>query len=360
MADCEGMAIRINFSISIYTLLSAKKERRTHIKEKKKLVTEETATEITVDEQQAAKKKIQEMNLLDDFLFGSVVTSSEVGEQFVKSLLKIIFGREFKHLSVTAQKVFYGADSDLHGARLDVCIEPTAEEFEGRATVYDLEPDRNSSAADKRALPRRIRFYQGKLTMGELRAGDDYDKLKNVVIVMIVPYDPFGLNRMVYTIKNKCIEEPEMEYDDGASAVFLYTKGTKGASNEALKQLLHYMEDSTRNNAVNDDLRRIHDMVETVKKDPEMSIAYLRLREKLRRSEREGEKKGRITGNFERLVTQVCKKMQKNQSMVKIAEDLVEEVSVIAPIYHAAEKFAPEYDPELVLEQINITDSVSD
>lgn len=44
-----------------------------------------------------------------------------------------------------------------------------------------------------------------------------------------------------------------------------------------MKQLLHYMEHSRYENAVNDDLRRIHEMVETVKRDPETSIACLRL-----------------------------------------------------------------------------------
>lgn len=109
-------------------------------------------------------KKLEEMNLLDDFLFGSVVTYPEIGERFVRGLLKAIFGREFRHLSVTAQKVFYGADSDLHGARLDVYLEPDAEEEpEGRAAVYDIEPDRKDDASDKRALPRRVRFYHGKV-----------------------------------------------------------------------------------------------------------------------------------------------------------------------------------------------------
>ena len=75
-------------------------------------------------EKHETRKKLAEMNLLDDFLFGSVVTYPEIGEKFVKSLLKIILGREFRHLSVTAQKAYYGADSDLHGARLDVYMEP--------------------------------------------------------------------------------------------------------------------------------------------------------------------------------------------------------------------------------------------
>lgn len=54
-----------------------------------------------------------QMSLLDDFLFGSVVSYPEIGEKFVKILLQTIFGREFRHVSVTAQKVYYGADTDL-------------------------------------------------------------------------------------------------------------------------------------------------------------------------------------------------------------------------------------------------------
>lgn len=36
------------------------------------------------------KKKLEEMNLLDDFLFGAVVTYPEIGERFVRILLKTI------------------------------------------------------------------------------------------------------------------------------------------------------------------------------------------------------------------------------------------------------------------------------
>lgn len=51
----------------------------------------------------AARKKLREMNLLDNFLFGSVITYPEIGERFVRSLLKILLGKEFERLSVTAQ-----------------------------------------------------------------------------------------------------------------------------------------------------------------------------------------------------------------------------------------------------------------
>ena len=74
----------------------------------------------------------------------------------------------------------------------------------------------------------RMRFYHGKLAARSLESGLDYDRLKNVVIIMIVPYDPFGLDRMVYTIKNHCVEEPDMPYEDGGYAVFVH-EGDKGS-----------------------------------------------------------------------------------------------------------------------------------
>lgn len=226
---------------------------------------------------QIAVKKLSEMNLLDDFLFGSVVTYPEIGEKFVSFLLKTILGREVKHLSVTAQKVFYGADSDLHGARLDVYLEPEIEEgVEGNAAVYDIEPESVNKSSDRKALPRRTRFYHGKIAARSLKSGADYEALKNAVVIMIMPFDPFGLGRMSYTIKNRCVEVPEMEYEDGASTIFLYTKGMEGIPSEAVKQMLRYMEDTTYENAVNEDLREIHRMVETIKKD--QKVAKMRMK----------------------------------------------------------------------------------
>ena len=243
---------------------------------KEKTVGRETAKKQAAQKQdpgnQPLFRKLEDMNLLDDFLFGSVVTYPEIGERFVKSLLRIIFGREFKHLSVTAQKVLYGADRNLHGARLDVYLEPGAgDDPEGRAAIYDIEPDRKDSPEDIRALPRRVRFYHGKIAARGLNSGAEYDELKDVVVIMILPFDPFGLRRMVYTVKNQCVEVPGMEYEDGASTLFLYTRGTEGVPSEKLRQLLDYMEDTTYENAVNEELREIHRMVEKVKKDPEVT-----------------------------------------------------------------------------------------
>ncbi|MCM1025989.1 MAG: transposase [Roseburia sp.] len=62
---------------------------------------------------------------------------------------------------------------------------------------------------------------------------------------------------------------------------------------------------------------------------------------------------GRMDGDRNRLVTQICKKLRLNQSVEKIAEDLVEELSVIEPICNAAKEFAPDYDCESVLKRLD-------
>lgn len=45
-------------------------------------------------EEKGIRKKLAEVNLLDDFLFGSVVAYPEIGERFVRILLKTVFGRK--------------------------------------------------------------------------------------------------------------------------------------------------------------------------------------------------------------------------------------------------------------------------
>lgn len=235
------------------------------------------------------KRKLKDLNLIDNFLFGSLVTYPGIGEEFSRKLLEIIFQRDFRKLKVMPQKVYYGSDTHLHGARLDVYLEEADKEWVDRlpadrnledvATVYDVEPDRNGRPQDVVALSKRVRFYYARMDTHSLMAGEDYQSLKNVMIIMVVPYDLFGLDRMVYTIKNKCVEEPNMPYEDGSCTIFLYTKGTKGNPPRELRELLRYMENTITSNVTNPDLEELHQMVETVKSDAEVTIAYMRLME---------------------------------------------------------------------------------
>ena len=265
------------------------------------------------------KRKLKELNLLDDFLFNTMVTHPEIGEQFCRILLGMILGRSLGRLEIIAQRTYYGCDTDLHGARLDVCLEETKES--GRqGYIYDVEPGLYGRGGAAMVYPRRVRFYHAQIDADSLRSGQDYALLKNVYVIVITPFDPFGLNRMLYTIRRSCEEEPYMYYEDGDRTLFLYTRGTKGDPPEELAQLLHYMEDSTEANAVNEKLRTLHGMVERVKQDRKVAVHYMKIFEREQMLLEEGREEERANTERERA------KAERERKRAETAERQVREL----------------------------------
>ncbi len=230
-------------------------------------------------QQMTKHRPLTELDLLDDFLFNALLAYPEYGRRFCRKFLRILFGRDFKNLNIVTQKSYGGLDTGYHGARLDVYIEE-GDEVEVDSTnvsaIYDIEPDQNHKKKDIDAIPQRTRFNHAIIDRRCLKSGQSYDRLKKVFVIFICPYDPFGDDRMIYTIRNQCVENPELPYDDGARTIFLYTKGKKGRDNETLSQLLDYMENTTRENAVTEELEDIQEMVDAVKEDAEVTVAYMK------------------------------------------------------------------------------------
>lgn len=237
------------------------------------------------------KRKLEELNLLDDFLFGTLISHPVYGERFAGMLVTTMLEREVKILKVIPQMNYYGQDTDRHGTRLDVYIEEETGSAQGEigiGNIYDIEPDQTSDITERKALPQRVRFYRSTIDAKSLQSGADYNHLKNVIIIMILSYDPFGYDRMIYTVKNQCLEEPAMLYDDGALNLFLYTKGRTGPGSQKLKELLHYLENTNWENAVNDSLQKMQSMVDQIKQNKEVSISYMKLYEREQMIRREG------------------------------------------------------------------------
>ena len=155
-------------------------------------------------------KTLEELNLVDDFLVNSLTSHKIYGEQSARYILECILHRQIGKLTVVPQRFFCGENTETHGIRLDVYLD------EENGEIFDIEPDQNDGKEEIVSLPRRVRFYHAKIDAGNLTAGDTYGSLRNVIVIFITTYDPFGLNRMVYTIKNCCVEVPELKYEDGA------------------------------------------------------------------------------------------------------------------------------------------------
>ena len=245
------------------------------------------------------KRKLEELNLLDDFLFGTIMSHPLYGKRCDRILVRTILNRDIKVLKIVSQQNYYGQDTDRHGARLDVYIEEENGILQGEvnaSNIYDIEPDQTSDKAAQDSLPKRVRFYRAAIDSKSLQSGVDYSRLKNVIIIMILSYDPFGCDRMVYTVRNHCVEEPDMKYEDGALNLFLYTRGKSGVITQELKDLLRYLEDTSWQNAVSESLREVQSMVDQVKCDKEVSISYMKSYERDRMIRSEGRAEGKIEG----------------------------------------------------------------
>ncbi len=251
-------------------------------------------------------RPLEELNLMDDFLFQEMMSQEGDGEEFCRILLSTILERPVRKVRIMPQKNILGIDTDRHGIRMDAYIEDisgnTAQsgsemiDAEIMPDIYDVEPN---NRYEKLTLPKRMRYYHGLIDTQLLAADVEYDKLQNVVIIVILPYDPFDKNRMVYTIQNQCVEDVSVAYDDGAKKIFLYTKGTEGNPSHKLQDMLKYIEKTTADNVTNRDIEAIHRMVKKVKSRKEVGINYMKSWELEKIYREEGREEGRKQGREE-------------------------------------------------------------
>ena len=86
--------------------------------------------------------------------------------------------------------------------------------------VYDLEPHLQQNMH----ISKHNRFYQAKIDSRYLKSGEtDFSKLPNLYVITITNFDPFGYDYMMYTIKNQCMELPQLDYDDGLRFVTVHS-----------------------------------------------------------------------------------------------------------------------------------------
>ena len=282
---------------------------------------------------------LEKMNLLDDFLFNATITDSTNGEKVARIILETILGRSLKDISVQGQRVFYGNTPQKHGIRLDALITEATGDVSGKV-IYDLEPDKKDS--DKEDFPRRGRYYHVLRDSKLLPSGVEYVRLPDSYVIFITPYDPLGTGRMLYSMQTMCAEDHDLPYDDGAYTLYLYTKGDPSTATPAISALLTFMEKSTPENAVNDDLKQLQSAIDLVKDDAEVKIAAMKYNKILldERNEglEEGLKEGLEKGEWKRLITQVCRKLIKGESIATIADLLEEKPETIQMIADLAAK----------------------
>ena len=231
------------------------------------------------------RKSVQDLDLINAFLFRASTENSENAEFIAKLIIERATGRKVEQISVMSEKVLTGIDLGQHG----ICMDLYVEEYEDgrKAKVYDIEP--NNYGAEE--LPMRSRYSQALTDVKLLVAGENYRNLPNYISIWILPFDPFGKNKMLYTIKNFVAEDTQIVYNDGAMKLFLYTGGEIGG-NDKLKDMLRYFSQSDEENAVDSELLKLHSIVQQVKDNRKVGEQYMTLQDYLDCEIKRGVEKG--------------------------------------------------------------------
>ena len=123
--------------------------------------------------------------------------------------------------------------------------------------------------------------------------------------IIITPFDLFGEGRYCYTFHAHCDENPSLVLEDGATRIFLNTRGTnRDEVSEELIQFLEYMEQSTLNVDIpdtNGNLIKIHNHVRQVKASEEIGVKFMQRWEEEAMWKREGREAGLAAGLAEGL-----------------------------------------------------------
>ncbi len=280
--------------------------------------------------------KLERLNLLDRFLFDEAMEDRET----YQAVLSILLENEVEILGRPETEKELRVSPELRQVRLDVI----AMDVDKR--LYHTEMQKS----DTRNLIRRSRYCQAQLDVSLLEPGSmDFNLLNESCFILIAPFDIFGRGLYRYTFEGVCRECPDLKIGDGAVRIFINTNGTnREAFSQEFLDFMEYISKTTDEMAERSEsklIKRIHKKIRQIRKSEKAGVKYMLRWEELAYS--------RADGAQDKLILLVCKKLRKNKTPEEIAEELEEEMEVIAPICDMLEEFAPEYDSDKVYEKLS-------
>lgn len=231
-------------------------------------------------------RSLKELNLLDRFLFDEAVEDPE----FLETVLEIILGREISLAELPQSE----KEQRMHLLKKQIRLDVWAQDEEG--TVYDTEVQKK----DTHNLPKRTRYYHSLIDAKLLESGEtDYNKLNDVYVIIIAPFDIIGMGRSRYTFRMRCDEVRERSLGDGAVTIFLNTQGAGDDIDEELKDMLRYFESSTDDIAEksgSERIRMLQQRVNAIRRNEEIGVRYMLAWEEKVLDRKEAREEGREEG----------------------------------------------------------------
>ena len=177
-------------------------------------------------------KSFDELTIQDNFIFQKVMLKKHICKAVLERLLDI----SIKDIVYIQEEKTLDVSLETKSVRLDVYVN------DDKGTVFNIEMQ---TSKDMEELVKRTRFYQSILDMYHLQKGQKYMTLNDSYIIFICTFPVFTGHRHKYTFKNVCIEEHDILLNDGATKLFLSTKGKMDDISKPLQRFLDYVDGHT-------------------------------------------------------------------------------------------------------------------
>ena len=256
-------------------------------------------------------KKLQDLNLMDRFLFSELIESAEA----YKIILEIILEREinFKGEPIAENE----KRKELLGkiARLDVCA------IGDDDRVYNAEVQKEN----ENNMHKRMRYYGALMTSKLLPEGTiDYNRLSDLCMIVIAGFDMGGEGKYRYTVRRMYEGYPDKEVYDGEVILYLNTKGkdTAGVSNELIA-MLEYFEETTDDKALSSGYERIirlNEIVSSIKANDEIGVKYMNAYEERMHDIQEAREQGEAQGEASKALEMAKAMKVDNEPVEKIVK----------------------------------------
>lgn len=237
-------------------------------------------------------KPWEELTIRDDYMFKLVMRRRRICKKMLEGTLRI----RIEKIRYLETEKSITAPYRSKGIRLDVYVK------DERNTVYNIEMQIWRLEGD--ALFKRTRYYQSMMDADLLAAGADYDELNKTIIIFICPFDPFGEGRYMYTFENICLENKNLNLLDGATKIFLNTKGQIGDIDDTIRAFLQYVDGVVTDNSF---VQEVEEEIRRVKLEEGERVNYMTFAMKMMEERKEGRKEGQRDERvaiLRRLVTQ--------------------------------------------------------
>ena len=269
------------------------------------------------------RRTLEELNLIDGFLFGVALDHEKYGRIIAKIILETVIQRKVRVGKINAEKVILPDRPGYHGIRMDAFIQEDAVDI-SRGDVFNIEPE--NKQYEKDFLSRRARYYHSRIDSKILQSGRSYAKLPDSWVIFFTSFDPFGAGRMVYTVRRHCVELPDMKIDDGAVTVFLYVDGKPDGISKDLVDLVRFIGNTSAGNACSPKLEELLGYINDLKMSPEVKEAYMTFEEYVESERREV--RNEMSGEIEKMKAERDAAVSERDSIKEELDAKDEEINV--------------------------------